>query len=91
MFHILGFIFFFLLVIFIIGLVLLSKVLRTIFGFGRKMTGNTTKGNAGRSTAYSEEASQGNTRYSQQKGKARKKIFDKDEGEYIDFEEIKGE
>ena len=57
MFHILGFIFFFLLIIFIIGLVLLSKVLRTIFGFGRKMTGNTTKGNAGRSTAYAEETS----------------------------------
>lgn len=91
MFHILGFIFFFLLIIFIIGLVLLSKVLRTIFGFGRKMTGNTTKGNAGRSTVYAEETSQGNTQYSQQKGKVRKKVFDEDEGEYIDFEEIKGE
>ena len=38
MFHILGFLFFFVLVILIIGLVLLSKIVRTIFGFGRKMT-----------------------------------------------------
>lgn len=91
MFHILGFIFFFLLIIFIIGLVLLSKVLRTIFGFGRKMTRNATKGNTDRNAAYSEEASQGNAQYTQRKGQARKKIFDKDEGEYIDFEEIKGE
>ena len=91
MFHILGFIFFFLLVIFIIGLVLLSKVLRAIFGFGRKMTGSTAAGRTGRSAAYSEETSQGNAQYSQRKRQNRKKIFDEDEGEYIDFEEIKGE
>ena len=38
MFHILGFLFFFILIILVIGLALISKVIRTILGLGRRMT-----------------------------------------------------
>ena len=37
MFHILGFIFFFILIILVIGLAILSKVIRTVLGVGRRM------------------------------------------------------
>lgn len=46
MFHILGFLFFFILIILVIGLALISKVIRTILGIGRRMT----TGNASSST-----------------------------------------
>lgn len=40
MFHILGFIFFFILIILVIGLAILSKVIRTVLGVGRRMKGD---------------------------------------------------
>jgi len=84
MFHILGFLLFFILIILIIGFALLAKIARSIFGFGRKMTNHTTTSETqSQNSAYSED-SQNQPRASQKK----KKIFDKDEGEYVDFEEI---
>lgn len=92
MFHILGFIFFIILVVLLIGLFILSRVIGMIFGFKRRMQRN---GSAQRTT-YSSSSSQpqkdsfdaysneGNTSV-----RRRKKIFDKEEGEYVDFEEIK--
>lgn len=91
MFHILGFIFFFVLIILIVGLVLLSKIVRAVFGFGRKMTGNTTTTGSQQHTAYSEDTNQGNnaSQFTRKSKERRKKVFDDDEGEYVDFEEIK--
>lgn len=92
MFHILGILFLIILVILLIGLAILSKVVGMIFGFKRRMQRN---GSAQRTT-YSSGSSQpqedifdsssneGNTSV-----RRRKKIFDKEEGEYVDFEEIK--
>lgn len=92
MFHILGFIFFIILIILLIGLFILSRVVGMIFGFKRRMQRN---GSTQRTT-YSSGSSQpqedhfdsysneGNTSV-----RRRKKIFDKEEGEYVDFEEIK--
>ena len=64
MFHILGFLFFIILVVLVIGLLILSKVMGMVFGFKRRMQGKNTP------------------------VRQRKKIFDKDEGEYVEFEEI---
>ena len=95
MFHILGFLFFIILVVLVIGLLILSKVVSLVFGFKRRMQGK----NSGQRTTYSSQNSQSNPRqeettdsYSTQGDvpvRQRKKIFDKDEGEYVEFEEIK--
>lgn len=83
MIQILGFAFFFLLIILIIGIALAFKVFRSILGLGRKMTRNTQTSE----TKTQSEDFYNNTKTSDQTQK--KKIFDKDEGEYVDFEEIK--
>lgn len=92
MFHILGILFLIVLVVLLIGLAILSKIIGMVFGFKRRMQRN---GSAQRTT-YSSGSSQpqedsfnaysnkGNTSV-----RRRKKIFDKEEGEYVDFEEIK--
>ena len=87
MFHILGFLFF-------IGLLILSKVIGMVFGFKRRMQGK----NSGQRTTYSSQNYQSGNRqeetfdsYSTQGDvpvRQRKKIFDKDEGKYVEFEEI---
>lgn len=92
MFHILGILFLIVLVVLLIGLAILSQIIGMVFGFKRRMQRN---GSAQRTT-YSSGSSQpqedsfdaysneGNTSV-----RRRKKIFDKEEGEYVDFEEIK--
>ncbi|MBS1437212.1 MAG: DUF4834 family protein [Bacteroides sp.] len=95
MFHILGFLFFIILVVLVIGLLILSKVVSLVFGFKRRMQGK----NSGQRTTYSSQNYQSGNRqeetfdsYSTQGDvpvRQRKKIFDKDEGEYVEFEEIK--
>ena len=93
MFHILGFLFFFILIILVIGLALISKVIRTILGIGRRMT----TGNASSSTNTSSRNSQYNSssssesnsqRQSNETTSGRKKIFGSDEGEYIESDYI---
>lgn len=49
MFHILGFLFFIILVVLVIGLLILSKVVSLVFGFKRRMQGK----NSGQRTTYS--------------------------------------
>lgn len=95
MFHILGFLFFIILVVLVIGLLILSKIVSLVFGFKRRIQGK----NSGQRTTYSSQNYQSNPHqeettdsYSTQGDtpvRQRKKIFDKDEGEYVEFEEIK--
>lgn len=95
MFHILGFLFFIILVVLVIGLLILSKIISMVFRFKRRMQGK----NPNQRTAYSSQGPQSGNRqdetfdaYSSQENtsaRPRKKIFDKDEGEYVEFEEIK--
>lgn len=95
MFHILGFLFFIILVVLVIGLLILSKIVSLVFGFKRRMQGK----NSGQRTTYSSQNYQSNPHqeettdsYSTQGDipvRQREKIFDKDEGEYVEFEEIK--
>ena len=104
MFHILGFLIFIVVIILISGVAILSKVIKTFLGLGRKITGtdNRTTGsysygqqnrtqserNNSASEEYSEyDSSDGD--YSSKKNGFKKKVFDNDEGEYIEFEEIK--
>jgi len=82
MFSFLGFIFFFVLIIIVFGLTIISGVLRALFGFGKR---NSTRSNSGNST---DSASQNKKRSAQNTPK-RKKVFEEDEGEYVDFEEVK--
>ena len=91
MFHILGFLFFIILVVLVIGLLILSKIVSLVFGFKRRMQG---KNSGQRTTNYQSNPHQEETTdsYSTQGDtpvRQRKKIFDKDEGEYVEFEEIK--
>ena len=91
MFHILGFIFFIILVVLLVGLFILYRVIGMIFGFKRRMQRN---GSAQRTTSSSSSQPQEDSfdAYSNEgnpSARRRKKIFDKEEGEYVDFEEIK--
>lgn len=73
-----GFLFIILLIIFIFGISIISGILRFFFGLGRKTTRN-----PGEQHSEQRKSSQSTSR-----PKKQKKIFDDDEGEYVDFEEI---
>jgi len=103
MFHILGFLFIIIVVILVIGLSIIGTVLRSIFGLGgkRRSSGTYQNGNGSYQSAggYSFSGNQQQSSSSQANKettssendihKKRKKLFSKDEGEYVDFEEIK--
>ncbi|MDL2305618.1 DUF4834 family protein [Bacteroides sp. OttesenSCG-928-D19] len=82
-----GFFFFIVITILILGVSVIAGILRAIFGFGKR-----------RSTSQQQQQ-QGNAAHTQRPHqtindaprKAHKKIFDKNEGEYVEFEEIKDE
>lgn len=95
MFGFLSFILFFVFIILIIGLSVLVKIISTIKKAGKRMTGThrtssyeNPQNHTGSNSEYTETTSSGNYRRKPGKG-GRKKIFGDDEGEYIDFEEIK--
>lgn len=92
MFHILGILFLIVLVVLLIGLAILSRIIGMVFGFKRRMQRN----GSAQQTAYSsnsnnsqEDTSNAYSREGNSAVRPRKKIFDKEEGEYVDFEEIK--
>lgn len=84
----LGFIFFFVLIIIVFGLTIINNVLRALFGLGKR------NDSSARSTSSNNRSNQ--STYKNQNGNAqdtpkRKKLFDDDEGEYVEFEEVKSE
>ncbi|MCI5663911.1 MAG: DUF4834 family protein [Mediterranea sp.] len=82
MFHILGFLFIIILVILIIGLSILGSVVRFLFGARRRQV---------RPHTYARTSEKREDTVNTEEGELhinRKKIFGKDEGEYVDFEEI---
>ena len=91
MFHLIGFIFRIIIAIRIIGLSLIASFVRGLFGWGRRQPG--TRSNQSRHSYYgtgrSTSDSEGVTAEEGELHPKRKKIFDKDEGEYVDFEEVK--
>lgn len=93
MFHILGILFFIVLAVLIVGLLLALKLVNSFFNLGKRMTGQGGSKNDQRNTyqkneEYSQQTSSSNHRQSQQPTE-KHKVFDDDEGEYIEFEEIK--
>ncbi len=84
MVHILGFIFIIFVGILLIGIALISTFLRGLFGIGRRATqyaSAATSGSAASDRSFINEES-----FSPY---GKKKVFDKEEGEYVEFEEIK--
>ena len=77
---ILGFLFFILIAIFVLGASILNSILRAIFGFGKRS-------NPSSNNTQSKETNQ-NENMADNSAK-RKKLFDKNEGEYVEFEEVK--
>lgn len=100
MFHILGFLFIIIIAVLLIGLSIIGTVIRSIFGFGgRRSTHTYQNGNGSyqpdRGYSFNDgqqsDFSQGEE-VEPEEGTIhpkRKKLFSKDEGEYVDFEEIK--
>lgn len=96
MLHFLGFLFILFIAILIIGFSLIGSIVRGIFGFGRKNPSSrdfrdyTFYGNNRRSsrtptdTDDSHRPEEGGIRV-----KRKERIFSKDDGEYVDYEEIK--
>lgn len=103
MFHILGILFIIIVVIIVIGLSIIGTVIRSIFGLGGKRNASSrTYQNGGGSYqtgggGYSFSGSQSSTSQDSEETQSsrddnhgkRKKLFAEDEGEYVDFEEIK--
>lgn len=83
MFGFLSFLFIFIFAFFVIILSIAAKVVGGIFRTGKRMTEKMT------SSSSAEEEQPRQSRSSYQPHPQKKKIFDSDEGEYIDFEEIK--
>lgn len=92
MFHLIGFIFFIVLAVLFIGIAIVSKIVSTLFGWKRKVTdafGGQPAGGPATTEAGTDAYEQAERQEaSPPKGGKRKKVFDDDEGEYIDFEEI---
>ena len=84
MFGLLGFILLFIFLIIIIVLSILGNIVRMIFGFGKRTPKNLTGKN---NDADNYNTGQQTKDSSSSTGK--KKIFGDDEGEYVEFEEIK--
>ncbi len=86
MLHLLGIIVFIFLFVLIIGAVILLRVVKGFFSIGKKMTGQDFSRERRSQTAGTADYSNAAQK---QKTSKKKKVFDDDEGEYVDFEEIK--
>lgn len=84
MFHLLVFLFFLVVAVVILGLALVSKVIGTLLGWGRKATDTFT----GRSSDGTSASTSSHSTPPPPSSPSKKKVFDDDEGEYIEFEEI---
>ena len=91
MFHILGFLFIIIIAILLIGLSIIGTVIRNIFGLGgRRTSSNSGPYQKGNGNYQPGGYSYNDNRQSSEEARPRhKKLFSKDEGEYVDFEEIK--
>lgn len=94
--HILGFIFILIIAVFLIGISLIGSILRAIFGFGRRSGSTpyttTTSGDRRQQPDNSWKEEDEEEAYDTNENgypHRHKKIFTKDDGEYVDFEEIK--
>ena len=95
--HILLFILIFIIAIFVFGLSIVGFILRTIFGLGRSSSSSRPKQTeSGRTSQQSNNQTNRRSNDDEEEiysenvpEKRHKKIFTQDDGEYVDFEEIK--
>lgn len=78
-----GFLLIIIVIVLVIGFSIITGILRLLFGFGRKR--NYQGGTRSDKTTYQNK--EDDTNHNNQT--PRKKIFSPDEGEYVDFEEVK--
>ncbi len=91
MFHLIGFIFFIVLAVLFIGIAIVSKIVSTLFGWKRKVAdafGGQPAGGPATTDTGTDAYEPAERQAPPPKSGKRKKVFDDDEGEYIDFEEI---
>ena len=86
MFGFLGFILFFILLIFLIGLSLIGGLLRALFGLGKRAPHKRSYAYTSPDDEYTSTSSASSTTSA---SSSKKKIFADDEGEYVEFEEVK--
>ena len=87
--HILLFILFFIIAIIVFGLSIVGFLLRTIFGIGRRSS-SSHHGKTGQSQqSYNSNDDEEEILSENTSARKHKKIFTQDDGEYVDFEEIK--
>lgn len=100
MFGFLGFLLILFLLILFIGFSILGNILRVLFGFGKRNTyQNRTYTRQGENTYNQNQTNDENENFAENSSSSshkhshssrdRKKIFDDDEGEYVDYEEVK--
>lgn len=90
MFHLLGFLFIIVIAVLLIGLTVVGSILRAIFGFGRRSSQTTTHTySTGRRHYHASDIDNEEEATAQESNSKHKKIFSDEEGEYIDFEEVK--
>lgn len=85
MFGFLGFILIFILFIVLLGIALLGNIIRALFGLGKRAPKH-FYGDKNTSSTSSHESASAQSTYTPSE---KKKIFAKDEGEYVEFEEVK--
>ncbi len=97
MFGFLGFLLIIFLLIVFIGFTILGNILRVLFGIGSKRPlSNRTSTHQKQNTYTQNQANDENEKFAESSSSNRhssranrKKIFDEDEGEYVDYEEVK--
>lgn len=82
MLHILGFLFFIIIAILLIGLSIIASVVHKLFNRSKRQPGGYSYSHH-KTSSEEVQPEEGEIHY------RRKKLFDKDEGEYVEFEEIR--
>lgn len=92
MLHFIGFIFIIVLAILLIGLSLIAGFISRLFGGSKHGSGwrvYTTGRQSNAGSGQSAQSSSAGKLHEPDGGNKRKKVFSDDEGEYVDFEEVK--
>ena len=93
MFHLLGFLFIIFIAVLVIGLSIVGSILRVVFGFGRRRSRPNDAHRSYRNMNQTEGAktqrdNKGEEIINMTSGNKHPKFFSKEDGEYVDFEEI---
>lgn len=92
MLHFLGILFVIIIAVLFIGLSIIGAILRGLFGMGRRKSASSdsdTHSSGGNRQYHTSDSGDGIQPEEGELHINRKKIFTKDDGEYVDFEEVK--